>query len=207
MRADVCEHACWVRECLLTFETLCWWSGRLGEILLNDGQWRAARPDPETLLLAVREGLPRAERGPFLQGGGLLHGDLQWEGPRPAGSQRVSGFVTHTLLKFTQVSRITGYTEAGFKSAGCVKDVHSHWSVIYTHTHTHHLVRVCSAGFHTQMCWCFQFTKSPAFKKKCFTKKFLFFYCFMGLNSFFYVFSFYILHFCAIYIFLLIVII
>lgn len=68
-----------------------WCPSRFREVLFHDGKRRAARFDPSAVLLAVREGPQGGERDSHVQGGGLLHGDLQREGPRPAGSQRVSG--------------------------------------------------------------------------------------------------------------------
>ncbi len=63
---------------------------RLRKVVHDDGSGRAAGSDPATLQFSDPAHRTGAEGGRELHRGGVLHGDLQREGARPSGSQRVS---------------------------------------------------------------------------------------------------------------------
>lgn len=68
---------------------LCTSVSRLWQVLHYDGLRRAARADPSALQLPVQQDSAGSPGRRGLHRRGLLHGDLQREGPRPARPQRV----------------------------------------------------------------------------------------------------------------------
>lgn len=62
---------------------------RLWKVIHHDGFSGAAWFDPSALQLLVQQDRAGGAGGREFHCGGLLHGDLQRESPRPAGPQRV----------------------------------------------------------------------------------------------------------------------
>lgn len=83
----------WCNRMLPLFPRMLCVITRLGKVVHHDGFRRPARSDSSTLQRFVWANAERTAGGGELHCWGVLHGDLQREGPRSAGSQRVRPLV------------------------------------------------------------------------------------------------------------------
>ena len=74
---------------------------RFWEVIHHDGVGGAAWTEPSAVQLSVQKDTEGGGGGGGLHRGGVLHGDLQREGPRPPRSQRVSDSGIPSFSRFS----------------------------------------------------------------------------------------------------------